>query len=170
MLTDLVALLVYWPRARVDCNHGGKRLQESGRLEQEERDLRHLFLQLIKWQLLNNRVFRLQLCCNCGGDEVINSKLLELLTLVRHPMAQMRGQDIEKVRQKVDAEEDLSRFVKTPIEELDERHQPVGLEHVVAVLAQAAELLDYFDYQSKRFAQVLQLLAGTHRDAFTHVN
>lgn len=64
VLADLVALLVDGPSARVNSNHSGERFKEGGGLKQEERDLRHFFLQLVKWQLLYNCVLRLQLCCD----------------------------------------------------------------------------------------------------------
>lgn len=64
----------------------------------------------------------------------------------------MGWKDIEQVRQKVDAEEDLSAFVETPVEKLDKRKQTVGLEHIVTVFADATKLLNDFDHWTKCLA------------------
>ena len=69
-------------------------------------------------------------------------------------MPQVGSENIEQVRQEVDAEEDFGRAVEGPVEQFDQGHQPVGLEHVVAVFAKAAKLLDDLDYEAESFAEV----------------
>jgi len=59
---------------------------------------------------------------------------------------QVGGDDLEEGWQELDAEEELRLSVEAPVEELNQRQEAVGLEHVIPVLSRNTEFQEDFKY------------------------
>ena len=85
-------------------------------------------------------------------------------------MLHVQGNDLEKLGQETDPEKDLRGPAHAPVEQLDQRHEPVGLKHVVFVFSQRTEDRYDFDAEFNGFSEVLELRFGTQEDPLANVN
>ena len=55
-------------------------------------------------------------------------------------MLQVLRDHLEKTWHELDTEKQLCLAIETPREQVNERHEPISLNHVIAVLSQTAKL------------------------------
>lgn len=85
-------------------------------------------------------------------------------------MLDMSSQNVEQLGQKGNTIVELSRPVETPVEELNERRESIGLKHIIPVFFETTEKTDDFDDMFEHTTQVFELVFVTHRDALTNFN
>ena len=85
-------------------------------------------------------------------------------------MLDVRGQNVENLRQKRDAVEDFRGSVQAPDEQLCDRDQSVGAQHVISVFAQSAENAKNFNRQLQNYTQTLDFIFGADENSFAEFN
>ena len=85
-------------------------------------------------------------------------------------MPQMLREYLKQTGQKINTVEDLCGSIETPIKKFDERHQSVGLVHVVAVLSDTAEERDDPNHRAQQLAQLLNLTLLTRGYSFADLD
>lgn len=85
-------------------------------------------------------------------------------------MAQVHCKNLEQARQKIDAEVDLGRPIKAPIEQLRHWLQPIGLKHVIPVLANLTKLVNYLHCQRQQAPKWFDLGFCAQRDPLANLN
>ncbi len=80
------------------------------------------------------------------------------------------SQDVEELRQELNGIEELGGPVEAPVEQLEQRHQSVGLEHIVPVLPEGAEKTDDLDHGLQSDAEMPDLLLGADQDPLAYLD
>jgi hypothetical protein len=75
-----------------------------------------------------------------------------------------------QLRQEADAEEELRRSIHAPNEQLHQREDPIGLQHVVSVLSLSAEDGDDLDAELDDLAEVLDVLPVANLNTLANVD